>query len=504
MTSELLAGLARTNLAASAAVLVVLALRIPTARRLGARAAYALWSAVPLAAAACLVPPRVVTLQQSFAAVADAAPGAPGATAIASQGAAASGAAGLSMGAIVLGVWALGALLWAAALAWRQHSFSRALGPLSREADVYRTRATGLGPVLLGALRPRIVLPADFETQFTPQERVLVLAHERAHLRAGDHLVNAVVAAAQCLCWFNPLAHIAALTLRVDQELACDAAVVARHPRARRAYAEAMLKTQATGFAAPLACQWPAMGPSPLKRRIAMLKAAAPSAPRRVAGLALAGALSLGGGLAAWAAQPPRVQVAAYAEAAPAPRPQASADAVGQAAPRPARPDAARLGADLVQAIAKGRQDEALRLIDAGADVDHYSAGDGTPLTMAARDPDMVSARRLVERGADVNRAAPGDGNPLIAASARGHRAFAALLLAHGADINGFVLGDETPLIAAARSENPGMVRFLVERGADVNLAVPSGNWPGEMRSPLSVARDPQIKDYLRSHGARG
>jgi ankyrin repeat protein len=123
---------------------------------------------------------------------------------------------------------------------------------------------------------------------------------------------------------------------------------------------------------------------------------------------------------------------------------------------------------------------------------------------MAARDPDMVTARRLIARGADVNRAAPGDGNPLIAASARGHKALAALLIEHGANVNSFVMGDETPLIAAAMSQNPGMVRFLVEHGADVNLAVPTGNWPDETRSPLSVARDPQIIDYLRSHGARG
>jgi ankyrin repeat protein len=114
----------------------------------------------------------------------------------------------------------------------------------------------------------------------------------------------------------------------------------------------------------------------------------------------------------------------------------------------------------------------------------------------------VVAARDLLARGADPNQAAPGDCNPLIVASAAGHKVIADLLLAHGADINGFVLGDETPLIAAARAQNPGMVRFLVERGADVNLRVPSGNFPGEMRSPLSVARDPQIIEYLRAHGA--
>src|SRR4051812_35614590 len=67
MTSELIALVVRANLAASAAVIVVLAMRMPVARRLGARAAYALWSAVPLAAVACLIPARIVTLQQTAA-----------------------------------------------------------------------------------------------------------------------------------------------------------------------------------------------------------------------------------------------------------------------------------------------------------------------------------------------------------------------------------------------------------------------------------------------------
>ena len=56
--------------------------------------------------------------------------------------------------------------------------------------------------------------------------------------------MNAVVALIQCLCWFNPLVHLAARWIRFDQELACDAAVIAERPGLRRPYAEALLKTQ--------------------------------------------------------------------------------------------------------------------------------------------------------------------------------------------------------------------------------------------------------------------
>src|SRR5262245_35527729 len=48
------------NLAASAAIIVVLALRKPIRAAFGARIAYALWLLAPLAALASLAPPRVI------------------------------------------------------------------------------------------------------------------------------------------------------------------------------------------------------------------------------------------------------------------------------------------------------------------------------------------------------------------------------------------------------------------------------------------------------------
>ena len=45
--------------------------------------------------------------------------------------------------------------------------------------------------------------------------------------------------------WFNPLIHLAAHLIRIDQEIACDETVVARHPGDRKAYAQALLKAQA-------------------------------------------------------------------------------------------------------------------------------------------------------------------------------------------------------------------------------------------------------------------
>src|SRR3546814_159199 len=113
---------------------------------------------------------------------------------------------------------------------------------------------------------------------------------------------NAWMAALRCVYWFIPLLWIAADRFRRDQELACNATVVARHPHARRAYGEAMLKTQLSAMPAPLACHW--FGGHPLKERIAMLMHPIPGTRRTAVGLAIAGSVIAGTAYAAWAARP--------------------------------------------------------------------------------------------------------------------------------------------------------------------------------------------------------
>ncbi len=187
----------------------------------------------------------------------------------------------------------------------QQRRFVRGLGTLSPiGADIAIARTTVGCPALVGAWRPRIVLPADFEQRYSGDERVLILAHERNHRVRGDAQINALAALMRSVFWFNPLIHFAAPRLRFDQELACDANVLARFPKARRNYADAMLKTQLAGMGLPIGCYWQAT--HPLKERIAMLKQPLPGRVRGALGMALATALIAGGTYVAWAAQPAR------------------------------------------------------------------------------------------------------------------------------------------------------------------------------------------------------
>jgi TonB family protein len=293
---SLLTGLVLANLAAASAILAVLALRQLVRPRFGARAAYALWAAPLVTALALIAPHRGSALLAPLVLQA----GQATARALPSL-------VPLSAEAALIAIWLAGAVAMAGVLHRRQAAFLRSAGrlePIEGAPRLVRAERTDIGPAVVGVLRPRIVAPFDFETRFTTEERALILAHERAHLASGDALINAVACAVQCLCWFNPLAHLAVGAMRIDQELACDATVAHRFPAERRRYAELLLKTQVASHALPIGCHWRAGATHPLKARIAMLKAPQPARSERVAGLGVAVLVAIAGANGAWAAKP--------------------------------------------------------------------------------------------------------------------------------------------------------------------------------------------------------
>lgn len=296
MNAEPLALLWEATLAGSAALLLVLALRRPVRARLGASAAYALWLCVPVALLAVLLPrgadvPLVLPVAWQMAPVAVVA-------------ATPEPQAGWHWREWLFASWLAGMLASMAVLGWQQRRFRRGLGALRRRDDgLYQsTSATSGLPAVAGVLRPRILLPVDFEQRYTAQEQSLVIAHEHLHVRCGDLAANALAALLACLFWFNPLLHWALRRFRFDQELACDERVIARHPQARRSYGEAMLKTQFDPSPLPLGCHWQAR--HPLKERIDMLKRPTPSPLQWLFSVLLALAVTAATGYVAWATQP--------------------------------------------------------------------------------------------------------------------------------------------------------------------------------------------------------
>lgn len=301
MASELLSLLLWANATLSVGILIVLALRVPVRRLAGARVAYALWLLPLFAFAGWLVPARQVAMTIAPSTIADTADSA---VAIAPMA---------SPEFLMIACWLVGVGAMLAMFALRQRGFVRSAGSLEPIAElgqgVFRA-APSHGPAVVGALRPMIVLPRDFGARFSSAEQALVLAHERQHLDRFDPMVNAVTMGLRAVNWFNPLVHIAARALRIDQELACDAAVLARHSGMHRIYAEAMLKSHAAAFDIPVGCAWHTSAFHPLKERILMLTFT-PSRLSRGLGLSFVTAAAVGVCGAVWLIRPVELQAAA-------------------------------------------------------------------------------------------------------------------------------------------------------------------------------------------------
>jgi hypothetical protein len=97
-------------------------------------------------------------------------------------------------------------------------------------------------PLVVGFLRPVLLWPRDLQDRLNEDGLRAVLLHELAHLRRRDHWVRWLEMAAACVWWWNPLFRLARRRIRQYAELACDAWVLAVLPKARRAYAEALLQ----------------------------------------------------------------------------------------------------------------------------------------------------------------------------------------------------------------------------------------------------------------------
>jgi TonB family protein len=147
-----------------------------------------------------------------------------------------------------------------------------------------QVRLHAVGPAVLWAPRPLLLLPADFLQRFDAGERSLILRHEQTHLRRGDPLWNLLAEIMLALLWFHPLAWLALPRLRLDQELACDECVLQQLPHDEGRYAKALLRSTGA-VAASVLIPW--LDPPQLKERLSMIQRQRVSTFRRRLGYSL-------------------------------------------------------------------------------------------------------------------------------------------------------------------------------------------------------------------------
>ncbi|SCW49629.1 Signal transducer regulating beta-lactamase production, contains metallopeptidase domain [Sphingobium faniae] len=288
--------LAETLIATTLLMALVMMMRRPVARWLGAGAAYWLWALPMVRMLLPALPERIVAPSPLQTAVDQS--GIPDFITIASVSMPADTAPGLPWLEIGVAIWLTGMVVFLMVqlvgyFRFRQHMLAGSI-PFGQEGRIRIISSPQAGgPLAFGILRPYIVLPVDFAHRFDTEEQAMAIAHERAHHGHGDLAANLAALLLVAVHWCNPVAWIAYRAYRADQEQACDARVLALYGQdLAHVYGRAILKA-AGGRQFAGACHLTHI--AALKGRLKMLSNHEMSLRRISLGMALVGLMTVAG-----------------------------------------------------------------------------------------------------------------------------------------------------------------------------------------------------------------
>jgi beta-lactamase regulating signal transducer with metallopeptidase domain len=147
----------------------------------------------------------------------------------------------------VVGLWLAGAALMSLRLAiglkWVaertrsdhytvNHYWQRRLSDLARRAGLdFHVRlgvAEGLdSPITAGCWRPIVLVPASLITGMPPELLEALLAHELAHIKRRDYLVNLIQSAVEIVLFYHPSVWALSRRIRIEREQIADDTAVA-------------------------------------------------------------------------------------------------------------------------------------------------------------------------------------------------------------------------------------------------------------------------------------
>lgn len=94
-------------------------------------------------------------------------------------------------------------------------------------------------PMVIGFLKPIILMPAAAVAQLSMEQLETILVHELAHIRRSDYLVNLLQTIIETILFFNPFVWMISAIIRREREHCCDDLVL-DHTREPLSYATAL------------------------------------------------------------------------------------------------------------------------------------------------------------------------------------------------------------------------------------------------------------------------
>jgi beta-lactamase regulating signal transducer with metallopeptidase domain len=127
-------------------------------------------------------------------------------------------------------------------------------------------------PIVIGLLRPVVLLPALRFEKLSDRQQRMALCHELAHLQRADLWLGCLPALAERLFFFHPFARLAAREYSFWRESACDLAVLELLDSAPQEYGRLLLDLGVSRREHGLAAAGASWSFSTLKRRLIMLR----------------------------------------------------------------------------------------------------------------------------------------------------------------------------------------------------------------------------------------
>lgn len=159
----------------------------------------------------------------------------------------------------LVAVWFGGMLVMASRSLWQWRNLQRLVRDAGSAGAVWESRlahlrerfgitrpvrllasARVLTPMLVGWIKPVILLPVSLLSGFPPQQVELIIAHELGHIRRWDYLVNLAQVVVETVLFYHPVVHWISRDVRNAREECCDDLVLQVASGKALAYARAL------------------------------------------------------------------------------------------------------------------------------------------------------------------------------------------------------------------------------------------------------------------------